>query len=242
MHRVFQNFIDLLSAAEDLQDFSKAMTDTAAALDLSCFAYLALPRTKTGKPRLISTYPSQWTAHYLRKNYQIIDPVVREALQTPEPFRWGIGLSSRITSMVEQKLFDEAAHFGIRFGFTVPIHDGHGPIAALTFASDERGARFENRIDKYGRVLQLMAMYFHAHARRKLANARGIAGIHLSPRELECLEWASRGKSAWETGRILGISRNTVAYYLENVKEKLGVRTVVQAVTRLAAADKEKQN
>ncbi|OKO75614.1 hypothetical protein AC628_20065 [Bradyrhizobium sp. NAS96.2] len=58
------------------------MADTAAAFELSCFAYLALPRTKNGKPRLISTYPSRWTTHYLRKNYQIIDPVIGNALET----------------------------------------------------------------------------------------------------------------------------------------------------------------
>ncbi|KAH2814572.1 hypothetical protein KXV85_004728, partial [Aspergillus fumigatus] len=69
-----------------------------------------------------------------------------------------------------------------------------------------------------------MGMYFHSHVRRKLANEHGVDGIRLSPRELECLEWASQGKSAWEIGRILGISRNTVASYLENAKEKLGVR------------------
>jgi LuxR family transcriptional activator of conjugal transfer of Ti plasmids len=70
MHRVFQHFIDLLSVAEDPQDFSKAMADAAAALDLSCFAYLALPRGPHGRPSLISTYPSSWTSHYLRSNYQ----------------------------------------------------------------------------------------------------------------------------------------------------------------------------
>src|SRR5690349_10948459 len=118
MHRVFQNFIDLLSIAEDLQGFSKAMADSAAALDLSCFAYLALQRAEEDKPRLISTYPSRWTAHYLRNNYQIIDPVITEALQTPEPFRWGVDFRSRFTSMAQQQLLDEAAHFGIRFGFT----------------------------------------------------------------------------------------------------------------------------
>jgi len=73
MHRIFQNFIDLLATAEDLQDFSKAMADTAAALDLSCFAYLALQHARRGKPRLISTYPSRWVAHYLRNNYQLLD-------------------------------------------------------------------------------------------------------------------------------------------------------------------------
>ncbi|OKO76957.1 transcriptional regulator [Bradyrhizobium sp. NAS80.1] len=242
MHRVFQNFIDLLSTAESLQDFSKAMADTATALDLSCFAYLALHRAKSGKPRLISTYPSRWTAHYLRRDYQIIDPVIGEALQTPEPFRWGVDFRSGFTSMAQQQVFDEAAQFGIRFGFTVPIHDGHGPVAALTFAADERRPPFEKCINSHGRVLQLMAMYFHAHVRRKFAIEHDVYGIRLSPREFECLEWASQGKSAWEIGCILGISRNTVAYYLENAKEKLGVRTVVQAVTRLAAANKEKQN
>jgi len=55
MHRVFQNFIDLLSSAEDPARFSEAISVAAAALDLSCFAYLALPRKQNDKPRLIST-------------------------------------------------------------------------------------------------------------------------------------------------------------------------------------------
>ena len=242
MHRVFQRFIDLLSDAENLEGFSKAITDTANALDLSCFAYLALPRDEKSAPRLISTYPSQWTAHYLQNNYQIIDPVVREALQTPEPFRWDARFRSGPAAELQPQFFDEAAQFGLRSGFTVPIHDGHGPIAALTFAANEKRAQFERYIDSYERVLQLMALYVHAHVRRKLTNEYRVAGIQLSPRELECLEWASHGKSAWEIGCILGISRNTVAYYLENAKEKLGVRTVVQAATLLVAANKQKQN
>jgi len=82
-----------------------------------------------------------------------------------------------------------------------------------------------------------MAMYFHAHARRKVAGARKIDGVSLSPREFECLEWAAQGKSAWEIGRILGISRHTAATYLETTKAKLGVRTIVQAVARLIASN-----
>lgn len=242
LHRIFQNFIDRLSAADDLEDFSKVIADTATALDLSCFAYLALHPSRDEKPRLISTYPSRWTTHYLRNKYQLVDPVIGEALQSPEPFRWGVDLPSRFASIAEQQLLDEAAQFGIRFGFTVPIHDGHGPIAALTFAADERRPQFERFIDSHARVLQLMAMYFHAHVRRKLTNGFSVDRIRLSRREFECLEWASQGKSAWEIGCILGISRNTVAYYLENAKEKLGVRTIAQAVTRLAAANKRKQN
>jgi len=91
-------------------------------------------------------------------------------------------------------------------------------------------------MSEHARVLQLMAMYFHAHARRKIGSNQLIAGATLSPREAESLEWAAQGKSAWEIGTILGISRHTVATYLENAKAKLGVRTIVQAVACVTAS------
>ena len=242
MHRVFQNFIDLLAAAEVPADFERAMGDMAHALNLSSFAYLAFPRSGLATPRLISTYPVEWTSHYLRSNYQEIDPVVLDALRNPEPFSWGVGAHSRAYTLLQQRLFDEASQHGLRLGFTVPIHDDRGAIAALTFATDQRVAAFERCVDTHSRVLQLTALYFHAHVRRTLFDGDEIGVVRLSRRELECLQWASQGKSAWEIGCILGISRNTGAYYIENAKEKLGVRTIAQAVTRLAAANKRKQN
>jgi LuxR family transcriptional activator of conjugal transfer of Ti plasmids len=230
MHRVFQRFIDLLSNATDANGFSDAMAVTATALDLSCFAYLALPHQLDKQPFVISTYPVNWVAHYLRNHYERFDPVVIRALQNPEPFRWGAGLSFGHMSLAQQDFLDEASQFGIKVGFTVPIHDGRGPIAALTFASDQRRPPFETFINAQDRMLQLMALYFHSHVRRKLSKDRRIGSALLSPRELECLEWAAQGKSAWEIGTILGISRHTVATYLQSAKTKFGVRTIVQAV------------
>jgi DNA-binding CsgD family transcriptional regulator len=137
---------------------------------------------------------------------------------------------------LQRELLEEAAHFGIRCGFTIPIHDNYGAVAAVTFATDERRPQFEKCINEHARVLQLMAMYFHAHARRGLASDRTIGGVSLSPREFECLEWAAQGKSAWEIGRILGISRRTAAFHLDNAKAKLGVHSICHAVARLIAS------
>jgi DNA-binding CsgD family transcriptional regulator len=158
--------------------------------------------------------------------------VIAQALKSPEPFQWGTGLPSPFSSPEQQRPLNEAAHFGIRTGFTVPIHDGHGPIAALTFAANQREAPFEICISSHARVLQLMAIFFHAHVCRKLTDEPRIGDILLSPREFECLDWAAQGKSSWEIGCILGISRHTVASYLDSAKEKLGVRTIVQAGPR----------
>jgi DNA-binding CsgD family transcriptional regulator len=99
-----------------------------------------------------------------------------------------------------------------------------------------RRPAFQRCIEQNRSVLQLMAMYFRVYARRRLSINRVIDGVALSPRELECLEWAAQGKSAWEIGRLLNISRRTAAFHLDNAKTKFGVRTICQAVAKLAAS------
>lgn len=153
-----------------------------------------------------------------------------------EPFEWGLEITPWSLSDSQRQLFEEAAHFGIRYGFTIPIHQAARPVAAVTFAADQRRPTFQQCVERQKHVLQLMAIYFHAHASRKLETANSIDGIRLSPREFECLEWTAQGKSAWEIGRILGISRRTVACHLDNVKAKLGVHSNYQAVAQLAAS------
>jgi DNA-binding CsgD family transcriptional regulator len=236
MHRIFQDFIDRLSESVDVVALRDSMAEAAAALDLSCFAYLSMPYRPGAEARLISTYPSSWTTHYLQSRYERLDPVIIQALGNPEPFEWGLGIGPTELSRRQRQLFDEAANFGIHCGFTIPIHDRRGPIAAITFAADEPAPSFRRCVEEHRRVLQLMAMYFHAHARSKFVRDRVVDGVPMSPREFECLEWAARGKSAWEIGHILGISRRTAAFHLDNAKAKLGVRSICQAVACLAAS------
>lgn len=44
------------------------------------------------------------------------------------------------------------------------------------------------------------------------------------------------GGAAWDISQILGLSKLTVTFHLENAKAKLGVRTINQAVARMAAS------
>jgi LuxR family transcriptional activator of conjugal transfer of Ti plasmids len=237
MHNIFQTYIDSLAESTDVAALRKTMAEASRALDLSCFAYLCISTRRGVAPQLISTYPSTWTTQYLNNHYERFDPVITQALEDTEPFRWGLNSGARILSVPQRELFEDAARFGIACGFTIPIHDGRGPIAAVTFAADEhRATSFSRYVEAHKQVLQLMAMYFHSHVRHKLSPDRVVDGVSFSPREYECLEWAARGKSAWEIGQILGISRHTVATYLDNVKTKLGVRTIVQAVARFTTS------
>lgn len=54
----------------------------------------------------------------------------------------------------------------------------------------------------------------------------------VSERQALCLYWVQEGKSATDIGAILGISRRTVEWHLEQVCLQLGVRTRLQAVLR----------
>lgn len=53
---------------------------------------------------------------------------------------------------------------------------------------------------------------------------------NLTPRQIECLEWVSRGKSDWEIAQLIQLSPHTVHRHIEAAKKRLNVATRVQAV------------
>ncbi|WP_275174800.1 autoinducer binding domain-containing protein [Bradyrhizobium sp. CSS354] len=166
MDRVFQRFAAQLTESTHQDAAQQSMAEVAAALKLSCFAYLAFLRGPGSPPNLISTYPPSWIAIYLQRGYESVDPVVRRAMRRPKPFRWGLGLEARNRSEAERALFEEAAKFGIRCGSTFPIHDDRGAIAALSLASDDCPTGFERPLIEHAQSLRLIATFFHAHAKR----------------------------------------------------------------------------
>ena len=236
MDRVFRTFIDSLHCNADIPALETAMTGIAMALDLGSFAYLFAARAPNAQAKLISNYSPSWTSLYLSNGYEAIDPVIAMVRQTREPFQWGREHWCSQPCDRQIQFLEEASHFGIRCGFTIPINDPSSRIAAVTFAADDHHAKFDRCVEKHRPLLQLLAILFHSRARLTLASERSVAGVVLSPREFECLEWAAKGKSAWEIGRILNISRRTAAFHLDNAKSKLRIRTIPQAVALLVAS------
>lgn len=234
MQRAYQHFVDILSGHPSHGELEMALAGAAGALGLPMFAYLLLPEQRSAAS-LISNYPGTWTKHYLAHRYDRVDPVIGTASRTEEPFEWGPDLRADQRSADCVRFFAEAAQFGIRFGFTVPVHDKQRRLAAVTFATDERRAVFRHSINAYRSGLHLMALFFHRQACSALDPERRVDGIKLSPRQFECLEWAARGKSAWDTSRIIGISRRTVLFHLETAKAKLDVRSMQHAIAKFLA-------
>jgi DNA-binding response OmpR family regulator len=56
--------------------------------------------------------------------------------------------------------------------------------------------------------------------------------IGMSDRELETLTWAARGKTSAEIAVILGLSKRTVDFHIDNARIKLGATTRIEAAIK----------
>ena len=173
---------------------------------------------------LLNTFPQEWVRHYAEKDYIKSDPVVRELYANYHPFLWSEVMERRQHGALEQQIMNECAETGMREGFTVPIYQAGGYTGLVSLAGREPLVTEEGR-----GALTLASIYLH-NKLTTLRRREAQTDYDLTERELECLRWASAGKSDWEIGQILLISSKTVNYHIENAKRKFGVATRVQAI------------
>jgi DNA-binding response OmpR family regulator len=58
--------------------------------------------------------------------------------------------------------------------------------------------------------------------------------VALNDREVEALTWVARGKTSAEIARILGLSKRTIDFHIDNARAKLGAATRTEAVIKAA--------
>ncbi len=224
----FQEFVDGVGTASDKAAFRAVAERATQRLGFRCFAYLAIA---DHGHTLISTYPKEWTTRYVSERYDLIDPVIRRARRERELFRWSGAQMTKGRGGQVKRFFGEAAEFGIEKGVTIPIPAGFDRFAAFTLASDKQVPDLHDKVAKARDILQLMALYFHAHVEAALK-----LPVHLDPssplsqREAECLSWTSRGRTMDQIGQILGIKTRTVAVHLDSARARLGAENVAHAV------------
>lgn len=174
---------------------------------------------------LFQRFPSEWAGRYHDRDYVFRDPIVHR-LQHDEraPFDWDEAYISCPNPDDVALIKGEAAEFGLREGYVVPVPTLDGSLAAVSFG----GAGAE--IDPEGRALlgfaasyAVGAFLHHRESRRRLLGK-------VSPREFDCLLWAAEGKTDWEIAVILGISKPTVVKHLLSAREKLGAVTKGHAI------------
>ena len=81
---------------------------------------------------------------------------------------------------------------------------------------------------------EILGAIIRARLARVARPALWAARITLSDREIETLTWVARGKTSAEIAQILGLSKRTVDFHVENARTKLSAATRIEAAVKAA--------
>lgn len=197
----------------------------AFGMDSFCIGDPSHPDMKREDRRWGASFPVGWYRRYIGQNHITHDPVVARMNETSAPFRWAeLREHARPRSL---RVLDEAAQFGLRDGYAVPIHRSDGSVIGVSIATASYDLSQRDTL-----ALQMASYYLHARLASLRAQRPVRPGPSLTPRERECLKWVAAGKTDWEISQILNISEQTAHGYVQNALIKLGARTRAQAVAQ----------
>ena len=222
-----------IESATDIPDVAAACRSAAQALGFEHFIFgFRTPISLTHPCQFIlSGYPRAWREHYDRNSYLAIDPVIARALGTILPFDWEE--LDKSDPRVAQ-LFREAAEHGLRYGFSVPVHGGHGEGGVLSLARAQPAlpAALGERQRLFQQAQWLSAVLQTRLRRLVFAENAPETQRPLTRRERDCLRLAAEGQSAHDIARALRITERTVVFHLNHAEEKLGATKRQHAVAR----------
>ena len=223
---------DALGSAEAIPSMVDKITGAYGLKHVS-YISLNLPSRDQHDPYIFATYSPEWIAHYREYRYYKHDPVITRGFASILPVNWAeFDLSPRRI----RSFFGEAREFGVgRSGMTFPIRGRHGEQALFSITSDQSEQEWNKQKTAYMRDFQLIA--YHVHRAVLMSEGLSTRDAKLAPREVECLRLIARGKSRVEAAELLGLMPNTIRYYLETARSKLGAVNATHAVAKAISSN-----
>lgn len=156
------------------------------------------------------------------------DPVIARTVGgAGRPVVWG---QDTYTSAGQGDLWEEMAPHGLQRGIAIVMPLAQGRWLAFGAESSISKPQSPTSLERQVTGFMLLTAHTAARAEELFFGPRSDAASPLSERQREVLAWTSRGKSAWEVGRILGIAESTVNQHLQAIAKLLDVRGKAQAV------------
>ena len=218
-----------LTTAKDLEDFEHGLVRVAQGLGFGLVsAALAVERPgRDASIRMIGNTPQDFLEASRDPGASLRDPVLVKMRSMSVPFAY-----SRRTYIDAgaDDLWEEQARFGYKTGIALAVHMQAGRHFLLGVDRDQMLPQ-EAKLMRLMADLQLLAVYAQDAAVRLMVDPTPELP-RLTPREYEVLVWTSEGKTAEETGHILGISARAVEFHAHNAARKLGAPNKHAAVAR----------
>jgi DNA-binding NarL/FixJ family response regulator len=116
---------------------------------------------------------------------------------------------------------------------------GHVPFVFLTALADRGNELRARRLGADDYVLKpidfdMLDMIINARLAGVARNEMWPKLAMLNDREIEALTWVARGKTSAQIAELIGLSKRTVDFHLDNARIKLGASTRTQAAIKAA--------
>ncbi|CAN5233394.1 LuxR family transcriptional regulator [soil metagenome] len=179
---------------------------------------------------LMNRWPSGWFEMYRRSDFHRHDPIIRHTRTQLRPTAWSEAPVSN--DPIARTIMSVAAvDFGMRAGISVPIYGINSYQAGVSFA----GLEIDESKDARS-AIELIAIYSFNRCNNFRAAATPAPGRLLTARQREILTWVANGKTAWDTGQILGVTPDNINKVVITAINKLQAsnrtHAVVEAIRR----------
>lgn len=221
-----RDFLDVSTAA-DADTLQARLIAFAAKLDFGLVSAVLI-RGQLDSPnawgRSVSNTPPAFAAASKDRDNAKRDPVMARVMEGGLPLAYDQQL---YVGAGAGDMWEMQAPFGYRNGLATASHtrsrDEH---FVLGIDRPDALPKDEAKLLRLKADMRLLAVHAGIAAQRIFAPPPLIEPKEkLGRRELECLSWAARGKTARETGQILGITERGVRFHLANARAKLGGAT-----------------
>ena len=157
------------------------------------------------------------------------DPVMQHCKHKSTPIVWD---QSTYVAAGQGAKWEQQARHGYACGIAWAMHMPGGHHFAL--GVDRAGGlpASSSELTRMVAALQLFAVHVQEAMRALVVPSPRVRLPVLTSRELETLRWTMEGKTAWEVGRILGISEDTVARHAHRATRKLECASKHHAVVK----------
>ena len=230
----YQRFVDV-SSAPDAATFQKLLVEFGAELGfglVGAIVRIDLP-DGTYKSVMLNNAPPDFFDATRNVADSQRDPVLERLKKSSVPFVYD---QSAYVETGTGDLWEEQAAFGYKTGIAAALHLPGGKHFMLGFDREQQLPKKDSELTHMLASLQLMAVHAQDAALRLFSPAPVLVeDPSLTKRELEVLQWASRGKTAWETAQILNVSRYTVTFHMRGVLTKLQANSKHHAILNAMA-------
>lgn len=225
-------FLNAIALAGDLGALSMILGEMTGRMGFGHFALTHHANILDAPNAIIRlhNYPAAWVDYFDEQRLGLSDPVHRASHRTSAGFRWDAVPELIQMTPGDHRLLDLARDHGLVDGFTVPANVAGEATGSCSFATAPGD---ELPVDAL-QWAQLAGIASFEGARRIW-----LAGVappgprpRLTDRQRDCLIWAARGKTAWESSRILGISEETVVRHLKQARDRYGVEKQTSLLIR----------